>query len=352
RSSPTTAHTPVIFLSEERNPSVIEESLRRGARDCLFKPLDRTQLLNAASANAQTHKPDLETTQPNRLVPAKPASPSPAHTSVPGHEIEGYRVLKLLGTGGMSQVFLAERTGTGRKEVLKLIPFAADSDYGNAAVQQFLREFALLSQLSHPNIARIYDQGYTATHAFIAMEYIEGGDLRKLMAQRLAPEIAVAALLQITGALSAVHAKGFIHRDLKPDNVMVRADGTLVLVDFGIALDSNITMTWTPEGQLHGTPYYIAPEQVAGAKIDQRCDIYSLGVMFFEMLAGYRPYQSPNLTQLLGLHTHGPIPNLPADVAHFQPLINGLMAKDPSKRFPSAAVVTAAVMRSHRPQVF
>ena len=251
--------------------------------------------------------------------------------------IDGYKILRKLGEGGMSTVFLAEELETQAQHVLKLLPIAADDDEDGAEMmQRFIQEFALVSQIDHPNVARIHHQGFTDSYAYIAMEYFPGGDLRELIARRLSPQVAVAILLQVAGALTAVHAQGIVHRDMKPDNVMIRADGSLALADFGIAKNTNSDIQRTKHGEVFGTPYYLAPEQALGMPVDQRTDIYSLGVVFFEMLTGRRPFQADNAQALMYQHVNAPIPRLVAELGVYQAVIDRMMAKKPADRFESA----------------
>ena len=260
--------------------------------------------------------------------------PPPADAPV---AIDGYRMIRKLGEGGMSKVFLAEEEETLAQHVLKLLPIPADDDEeGSEMMQRFIQEFALVSQIDHPNVARIYHQGFTDSYAYIAMEYFPGGDLRELIARQLSPQVAVAILLQIAGALTAVHAQGIVHRDMKPDNVMIRADGSLGLADFGIAKQTNSDIARTKHGEVFGTPYYLAPEQALGMPVDQRTDIYSLGIVFFEMLTAHRPFQADNAQALMYQHVNAHIPRLPEGLSRYQPVIDRMMAKKQAERFSSA----------------
>jgi class 3 adenylate cyclase/CheY-like chemotaxis protein len=266
-----------------------------------------------------------------------------------GPRIPGFRLIRKLGEGGMSLVWLAQRDGPPGKEgnvpevVLKLLPI--HDEHGGEALQRFIQEYALISQIDHPNVAKIYEQGFGETHAFIAMEYFPGGDLRSLTRTGLKPDVAQAVLIQIAGALAAIHARGIIHRDMKPDNVMLRNDGSLALADFGIAKHLEMNMTRTKHGEVFGTPYYLSPEQALGAPVDRRSDIYSLGVMLYEMLAGKKPYYADNAQALLYQHVHAPVPTLPAHNARFQSLVSKMMAKRPQDRFASADEIIEAVLK-------
>ncbi|HEY4374885.1 MAG TPA: protein kinase [Burkholderiales bacterium] len=261
--------------------------------------------------------------------------------------VDGYRLIRKLGEGGMSKVFLAEQAATQEHHVLKMLPIApADDEIGSDLMERFLQEFALVSQIDHPNVARIFNQGFTDAYAYISMEYFPGGDLRELIAKGLAPNVAVAILLQIGGALTAVHAQGIVHRDMKPDNVMIRGDGSLALADFGIAKQTNSEISRTKHGEVFGTPYYLAPEQALGLPVDQRTDIYSLGILFFEMLTGRRPFQADNAQALMYQHVNAPIPRLPTTLTAYQPLVDKMMAKKKTERFENANVLIEYVLES------
>ncbi|MBL8378663.1 MAG: protein kinase [Burkholderiales bacterium] len=273
--------------------------------------------------------------------PPAPTLPPPPKVRKPPEDgpisIDGYRLIRKLGEGGMSKVFLAEELETRAQHVLKLLPIpATDDEDGNEMMQRFIQEFALVSQIDHPNVARIYHQGFTDSYAYIAMEYFPGGDLRELIARQLSAPVAVAILLQIAGALTAVHAQGIVHRDMKPDNVMIRADGSLALADFGIAKNTNSDIQRTKHGEVFGTPYYLAPEQALGLPVDQRTDIYSLGIVFFEMLIGHRPFQADNAQALMYQHVNAPIPRLPEPLVRFQPVVDRMMAKKQVDRYATA----------------
>jgi serine/threonine-protein kinase PpkA len=203
-------------------------------------------------------------------------------------------------------------------------------------LQRFMQEFALLAQARHPNIATIYRQGFSSGHAFIAMEYFPHGDLRARIAAGLDGRTAIAYSKQIAAALQAIHTVDIVHRDLKPDNLMLRVDGTLALGDFGIAKHTSITMTDTSHGSVVGTPYYLSPEQATGDPVDRRCDLYSLGVIFYEMLTGSKPYRAQTPRELLDLHVNGPVPLLRPPYDGLQPLLDRLMAKNREERYANA----------------
>jgi len=260
---------------------------------------------------------------------ARPGGAASMHFS-----IEGYRICRKIGEGGMASIYLAQAAGADEPQVLKVMPIAG-SDAGDT-LQRFMQEFALLAQVRHPNVANIYRQGFSTGHAYIAMEYFSRGDLRARIARRLSTADALRYARQIAAALQAIHAAAIVHRDLKPDNLMLRADGSLALADFGIAKHVSMLITDTAHGEVIGTPYYLSPEQAIGAPVDRRCDLYSLGIILYEMLTGDKPYRAATAEQLLYLHVNGPVPLLAPPHERLQPLLDRLMCKDRDGRYADA----------------
>ena len=257
--------------------------------------------------------------------------------------LKGYRLTHKIGSGGMTEVYLAERESDGLNIVLKIL----DAHGKNASehLVRFIQEYELLSQITHPHVIRIYDQGFTDDHAYIAMEYFERGDLRKLFGPEMTQKRVLAIIRQVAGALDAIHGKGIVHRDIKPENIMQRVDGSVALADFGIAKPmlqaESMAMTQTHHGDVVGTPYYLSPEQASGKAITAQSDLYSLGVMMFEMLTGRRPFVADSLDMLLAQHMHAETPALPAACAFLQPIVNKLMRKDLVSRYASAQELLA-----------
>jgi len=258
-------------------------------------------------------------------------------------QIKGYRVLKKIGEGGMSNVFLAERESDGTQVALKILNAKPSDD--KQLLQRFIQESALISDIDHTNVVKIYDKGFTDDYAYIAMEYFTRGSLKDEIAKGLTPRQALSLLAQAAAALAEIHRLGIVHRDVKPANMMLRADGTMVLADFGIAKRTQGSMDRTVHGEFFGTPYYISPEQANGRPATERSDIYSLGIIFYEMLMNQRPFDGSSIVELITQHVHTPVPRLPEALSDYQELVDSMLAKDPAERLQSADEVLEAVDR-------
>ncbi len=246
-------------------------------------------------------------------------------------EIPGYKILSELGQGGIATVYLAVQESLDRQVALKVMSplLAMEPDYA----ERFIREGRTVAQLSHPNIITVYDIGLQKHQLFIAMEYIPGGNMRTRMQKHLRdPEWALSVAGQIALALGYAHKAGIVHRDVKPENILFRENGAAVLTDFGIAKTITSNTNLTRAGTVIGTPKYMSPEQTDGLGNDPRTDIYSLGIILFEMLTGHVPYDSENSMAVLYAHVHSPIPELPDELSDLQPLLNNLLAKKEADR--------------------
>ncbi len=253
--------------------------------------------------------------------------------------IKGYRFMRKLGSTEHSGVYLAERESTHLQVVLKVLRQMPEHGDSIGAFDRFLQEYETIAEMDHPNIVKIYDLGVGDDHAHIAMEYLDGGDLRNKIDAGVSEREAVSFLRQISAALSAVHAKNVLHRDLKPGNIMRRKDGSVALIDFGLAKRAKLESAITDKGEIFGTPYYMSPEQGHGSAVDERSDIYSLGIIFFELLTGDKPYQGGTAMGIIYKHARASIPLLPPRFAKYQALINMMLAKLPEDRLQSAAEI-------------
>ncbi|WP_237064752.1 bifunctional serine/threonine-protein kinase/formylglycine-generating enzyme family protein [Microbulbifer guangxiensis] len=257
-------------------------------------------------------------------------------------EIPGYRILKKINQGGMSTVYLAVQRSVGRQVALKVMSPVLNAD--PIFSERFQREANIVGQLSHPNIVAVHDIGRYRSLNYIAMDYMPGGSVSDRLARGMMDPIeALNVARQIALALDHAHGKGYVHRDLKPENILFREDGSAVLTDFGVARAVARTTRMTNTGMVVGTPHYMSPEQARGAAIDGRADLYSLGVVFYEMVTNAVPYQADEAVAIAIKHLTDPIPRLPARHSLFQGLIDRLLAKDPADRFQRGLEVVDAI---------
>ncbi|SHE50250.1 serine/threonine-protein kinase PpkA [Microbulbifer donghaiensis] len=257
-------------------------------------------------------------------------------------EIPGYRILKKINQGGMSTVYLAIQRSVGRQVALKVMSPVLNAD--PIFSERFQREANIVGQLSHPNIVAIHDIGRYRSLNYIAMDYMPGGSVSDRLAKGVMdPLEALNVTRQIAMALDNAHGKGYVHRDLKPENILFREDGSAVLTDFGVARAVARTTRMTNTGMVVGTPHYMSPEQARGAAIDGRADLYSLGVVFYEMITSAVPYQADEAVAIAIKHLTDPIPRLPARHSLYQNLVDRFLAKDPEQRFQRGLDVVDAI---------
>jgi len=257
--------------------------------------------------------------------------------------IRGQRFVRKLASGPFASVFLAESERLGEMVVLKVLRQVPDVGESRNTFERFIQEYEVISGIEHPNVVRIHDLGVADDHAYIAMEYFPLGSLREHMQEKLPEKKVLDCIRQITLALQTIHAEGVLHRDLKPGNVMLREDGSFALIDFGLAKELAVKTEITGRGEIFGTPYYISPEQGHGKKVDERSDLYSLGVVFYELLTTKKPFRADAPMAVIYLHGNADVPRLPPELAGFQPVIDRLLAKQPGQRFQSAMELLQAL---------
>ncbi|KQQ49213.1 serine/threonine protein kinase [Pseudomonas sp. Leaf127] len=255
---------------------------------------------------------------------------------IPGFDIDGE-----IGEGAMATVYLATQRSLERKVALKVMAASLAED--PSFCERFLREGRTLARLSHPHIATIHDIGNVGPLYYMAMEYLPSGTLKERIGAGLAAEYGLVYIRQIAAALGYAHAQGLVHRDVKPANILFRADGTAVLSDFGIAKSMDDRTQFTQAGFAIGTPSYMSPEQARGQDIDGRADLYALGVVLYEILVGRLPYSGPDALSTALAHLTEPLPELPLQHDRYQDILSRLLAKDPADRFATAQALVAAL---------
>ena len=268
------------------------------------------------------------------------AARAPGGEFMSANFIPGYTIHATIGESEKAAVYVA--TSAARKEnvALKVSKTLRDE----AAGRQFLeREYTAIVAIRDPSVVQIHDYGVHAGYEYLVMEYLPRGDLKARMQQPLTELETLRYVAQIAAALQVVHHAGLLHRDLKPPNVMLRENGDVALIDFGLAraLDGSTPSTRT--GVLRGSPYYMSPEQAMGELLDARSDFYSLGIMYYEMLTGKKPYTGGSAMDVLQQHVNAPLPMLPKGLTQHEPLLLKLLAKSREDRFASAEEILVAI---------
>jgi len=331
-----------IVFAEGGDEAAAVRALRLGAWDYLPRRALDAHALAAALGAALEER--------HRRFPASSADGMDAATE--GTEPDGvpklphYRLLQRIGQSGRASVYLAWSEALDSEVALKI---SHPDVYADDSREVFAREYTAIAALDHPGIVRIHDYGLVEGREYIAMEYFPCGDLKHRLLHPMSTVEAFAYAQRICHALDAVHAAGMLHRDLKPPNIMLREDGAIVLIDFGLAKRVNATTQLTAMGVLRGSPYYMSPEQALGMTLDTRSDLYSLGVILFEMLSGRKPFHGSSAIEVMQQHVDAPRPALSSHLRQFEPLVHRLMARDRDERFVSAAAVATELAQLGSP---
>ena len=329
---------PVIFLSGGGDEMLVARAFKAGATDYLAKSTIPPDSVRAAIKESLREQQGVARALRTRAM----------REAADDIRIKGYKIEYRLARSALSAVYYARDVRGNKVVALKVMQGFAHNQSGET-LERFLREYESASSLSHRNIVQIHDFGFADDQVYIAMQYIAGGTLRdRLVVETLSEEQCVEVLLQVCEALEAMHSVDILHRDLKPGNVMFHDDGVACVIDFGLARHAQLTQALTVPGRIFGTPYYMSPEQGQGLGMDIRSDLYSLGVMFYEMLCGSKPYAAGSALALVYKHSHAPIPRLPTARARWQPVIDALMAKKQADRPAAPADVRELVYACKR----
>jgi predicted Ser/Thr protein kinase len=328
---------PLLVFARHGDERSAARAMKAGAVD--YWPIHSVDVAELATSLQALLGTDMDEERP-----AGKGEPAPAFIGTGGHrdiggyhrDIAGYHLLKKIAHSSSATVYLARNSDPGELVALKVqtirdLPGISEEDR-----QRFARECEILSSLNHRSIADVIDFGITPDYLYLALEYFPCGSMRERLKNPVSKSDAVNYARQIGAALQVVHAAGIVHRDLKPSNIMLTTDNRVVLIDFGSARAQLVGHDLSRSDLMTGTPYYVCPEQIGGGDPDPRGDLYSLGVIFYEMLAGRLPFRGTTLGEIFDGHRHGVVPPLPPSCSRFEPLIRRLLAKSPDERFPSA----------------
>jgi eukaryotic-like serine/threonine-protein kinase len=326
----------ILFLTGAGNEIIAVRAMKAGADDYQRKQeLTREKLINSIR--------ELTASQIERTVSPDLASRMEGHSLGAKVRIPGIKVLHLIGEGGTARVYLASRDDDDEPLVVKIL--RQEIVLNKKALERFMEEYAMVERIQSRHVARIFGHGNSQNNVYLVMEFFEGGDLSKRLAGKpVPPDEALRFFRELMFALGDIHEKGILHRDLKPQNLMFRRDGTLAIVDFGIA--KNIAAAdRTGAGEVLGTPRYMSPEQVQGRALDLRTDIYSAGVLLYQMLTGRHMFDGETAMEVAMHHLNTEAPPLPDELALYQRLMEKLVEKDREARFRNADEVIGFLSR-------
>jgi len=327
---------PTIILTAEGDEYIAAKAIKLGASDYINKkdisPKRLSQLIQEAIDI------DAERTAENKALLAQ--DEKIVDQLRKGQKFEtratsgDYKLVRLIGKGAMSHVYLAERAEDSLSLVLKVLDISNIDRY---LLRRFIQEAELIADIHSPFIVKVYEHGVTQKYGYIAMEFFSRGDLKQRLEHGIHPEVALAYMVHVAYGLDVIHKAGIVHRDLKPANIMFRGDDSLAIADFGISKRLNAGSDLTTIGKVLGTPHYMSPEQGQGLEIDSRSDIYSAGVLFYELLTSEKPFRADSPSALIYQHIHATLPELDASLDRYQPIIHRCLAKKPADRYQNAS---------------
>jgi eukaryotic-like serine/threonine-protein kinase len=326
----------ILFLTGAGNEIIAVRAMKAGADDYQRKQeLTREKLIASIR--------ELSATEVERTVSPDLAARMEGHTLGAKVRIPGIKVLHMIGEGGTARVYLASRETDDEPLVVKILRH--EIVLNKKALERFMEEYAMVERIQSRHVARIFGHGDYQNNVYLVMEFFEGGDLSKRLAGKpVPPQEALKFFRELMFALGDIHEKGILHRDLKPQNLMFRKDGSLAIVDFGIA--KNIAAAdRTGAGEVLGTPRYMSPEQVQGRALDLRTDIYSAGVLLYQMLTGKHLFDGETAMEVAMHHLNTQPPSLPDELAQYQRLLDKLVEKDREARFRNADEVIGFLSR-------
>ena len=321
---------PMLVFARGGDERSATRSMKAGAMD--YWPIHSVQVDELCETLKPLLEPPLDHVD---TAVARPASRQP--------EIAGYRLLKKIAQSASATVYLAQNDELAQPVALKVQPMDGARPGSEADRERFASECELLSGLNHRAVADVIDFGITADYLYLALEYFPCGSLRDRLKNPVSEADACHYAREIGEALHVVHTASIVHRDLKPSNIMLTNDNRVVLIDFGSARRQLVGKDLSRADMATGTPYYVSPEQIGGRESDARGDLYSLGIVLFEMLAGALPFNGKTLPDIFAGHRSGNVPRLSAPLERYQLIVDKLLAKDPIDRYPSAAAFVEAL---------
>jgi serine/threonine protein kinase len=325
----------VILLTSKGSEYTAVQAIKSGAFDYVPKSLlGREQILSAVQRAMLHRKGGLRDGTVTGVV-----------------RLFGYDMRRCLATHDSVSVHVAFSAERSKEVVLKVLHRGRGALSRDASFERLVAEFKLLYDIDDRAVAEIYDFRVTSQYCYIAMEYFPLGHLGTQLDSRLKPAEALHYAREIAHGLSIIHTAGVIHRDLKPGNIMLRDDDSVALIDFGISQSASLERPKADDArtEIAGTPYYMSPEQAAGAATDERTDLYALGIILYQMLTGDKPYVGATTDDILEQHRSAALPTLGAELAAYQPLLNKLLAKDPNQRFGNAREALEALEQTPAP---
>jgi DNA-binding NarL/FixJ family response regulator/tRNA A-37 threonylcarbamoyl transferase component Bud32 len=331
---------PIIFLTGAGSEIIAVRAMKLGAADYQRKQeLTRERLITAMR--------DVSHGRVEKTVTPDIAARMEGHVLGASLKIPGIKILRLIGEGGMSRVYLASRESDDEPLVVKILRSEVMQDKRTMA--RFVEEYNLVERVQNRHVARVHAHGVLDNHAYLVMEFCEGGDLNKRLGDKaMPPDEALRIFRQLMLALGDIHEQGILHRDLKPQNLMFRTDGSLAIVDFGVAKHVD-SVDRTNKGEILGTPRYMSPEQVQGRALDLRTDIYSAGVLLYQMMLGQHLFEGETAVEVALHHLNTPPPSLPERLSAYQRLFDKLLEKDRDARFRNADEVIGYLTRKFGP---
>jgi DNA-binding response OmpR family regulator len=354
-------YLPKRLLTPERLKTSVRVALRRIEQRVARRLADLAQAAQSVARDEAAHghesgAPEAGTHETAeraaKEVPSSEEAAGASQEAAPSQEddggrppvIPGYTIAKKIGESEKAIVYLAASAALGTDVALKVNRASREADAHRQALE---REYKAILAIRDPAVVRIHDYGIENGLEYLAMEYFPRGDLKARMYFGVSESESVRYLERIAAALRVVHGAGLVHRDLKPPNVMLRENDDIALIDFGLARTLDGSQS-TRTGVLRGSPYYMSPEQALGEELDPRSDLYSLGVMYHELLTGRKPFTGGSAIEVLQQHVNTPPPRLPLSLSRHTPLLSRLLAKRREDRFNTAdeVIAAAAALRS------